>query len=117
MTKEIEVESTLPQDWLFSLLQESWAQTKCSEDRNRNAPGVKSNKFRSDKLCLKYFSTCILLEIPVHFKSTQVKSQIEGWQMISFNNWDLSNEKTYTPFVLVDITSLLAKQCKTPLKR
>lgn len=55
MIKEIEVESTLPQDWLFSLLQESWAQTKCSEDRNRNAPGVKSNKFKSDKLCLNIF--------------------------------------------------------------
>ena len=37
--------------------------------------------------------------------------------MILFNNCDLSNEKSYTPFVLVDITSLLAKQCKTPLKR
>lgn len=37
--------------------------------------------------------------------------------MILFNNCDLSNENSYTPFVLVDITSLLAKQCKTPLKR
>lgn len=37
--------------------------------------------------------------------------------MILFNNCDLSNEKSYTPFVLVDITSLFVKQYKTPLKQ
>ena len=37
--------------------------------------------------------------------------------MILFNNCDLSNENSYTPFVLVDITSLFAKQCKTSLKQ